>query len=55
MTSTKSCFTKSLLDLSPVTFPKTKVKSQVVQAMTDKMVTANKLTVPQKINRRKVF
>jgi len=47
--STKSCFTKSVLDLSPVTFPKTKVKSQGVQAMTDKMATANKLTLLQKI------
>ena len=53
--STKSCFTKALLDLSPVNLSMANVTRQVVEAKRGKMVTANKLTVPQKINRQKVF
>jgi hypothetical protein len=45
---------KLLLDLSPVNLSMANVTRQVVEVKRGKMVTANKLTVLQKINMRRV-
>ena len=51
--NTTSCFTKSLLHLSPVTFSATSVTSQVVEARTSKIATVNKFAILQKIKQEK--